>query len=106
MVNAVRLAGLFLDRLPRLGLSPETTDDREGFLHPYSIEGGVAQVTIASCCATSTRAKLAERAELLRTVARDGHGGVSAGDDRRESHAAVSQHGGWLEKGAARSAIC
>src|SRR5262249_21985453 len=32
MVNAVRLAGLFLDRLPRTGLSPETTDGREGFL--------------------------------------------------------------------------
>src|SRR5438874_427494 len=39
MVNAVRLAGLFLSRLPRLTLSPETTADREGFLHPYRIEG-------------------------------------------------------------------
>ncbi|HEY7427365.1 MAG TPA: tripeptide aminopeptidase PepT, partial [Gemmataceae bacterium] len=35
MANAVRLAGLFLDRLPRLCQSPETTADREGFLHPY-----------------------------------------------------------------------
>src|SRR6516162_4204869 len=42
MVNAVRLAGMFLDRLPRLGQSPEATADREGFLHPYRIEGGVA----------------------------------------------------------------
>ena len=32
MVNAVRLAGLLLDRLPRLCLSPETTADRDGFL--------------------------------------------------------------------------
>ena len=39
----IRLAGLFLDRLPRLTLSPETTDDREGFLHPYRIEGGVGR---------------------------------------------------------------
>ena len=46
MVNAVRLAGLFLDRLPRQCLSPETTDEREGFLHPYRIEGGVAETTI------------------------------------------------------------
>ena len=27
-------------------LSPETTDGRDGFLHPYRIEGGVAEVTI------------------------------------------------------------
>ena len=46
MVNAVRLAGLFLDRLPRQVLSPETTSDREGFLHPYRIEGGVAETTM------------------------------------------------------------
>ena len=46
MVNAVRLAGLFLDRLPRLCQSPETTADREGFLHPYRIDGGVAEVTL------------------------------------------------------------
>ena len=29
--------GRFLARLPRDGLSPETTDGREGFLHPYDI---------------------------------------------------------------------
>ena len=44
MVNAVRLAADFVARLPRAGLSPETTDGREGFLHPYRIEGGVAEV--------------------------------------------------------------
>src|SRR6266478_952951 len=45
MVNAIRLAGGFLDRLPRLTLSPESTEHRQGFLHPYRIEGGVAEVT-------------------------------------------------------------
>src|SRR2546422_11013 len=35
MVNAIRLAGLLLDRLPRQALSPETTAEREGVLHPY-----------------------------------------------------------------------
>src|SRR5262249_45986604 len=32
MVNALRLAGAFLDRLPR-ELAPEVTDGRQGFLH-------------------------------------------------------------------------
>jgi tripeptide aminopeptidase len=34
MVNAIRLAALFIDHMPRQGLSPETTAGREGFLHP------------------------------------------------------------------------
>lgn len=45
MVNAVRAAGRFLEKLPP-ELSPERTEGREGFLHPYVIEGGVAEVSI------------------------------------------------------------
>lgn len=70
MVNAVRLAGLFLDRLPRLYQSPETTADREGFLHPYRIDGGVAEVTIRILLRDFDTPRLADRAELLRTIAR------------------------------------
>jgi tripeptide aminopeptidase len=46
MVNAIRAASAFIDRLPRDMLSPETTADRQGFMHPYQIMGGVAEVTI------------------------------------------------------------
>jgi tripeptide aminopeptidase len=70
MVNAVRLAGMFLDRLPRQCLSPETTADREGFLHPYRIEGGVAEVTLRVLLRDFDTARLADRAEVLRAVAR------------------------------------
>ena len=70
MVNAVRLAGLFLDRLPRQCLSPETTDDREGFLHPYRIEGGVAETTIRILLRDFDTDRLADRVEVLRAVAR------------------------------------
>lgn len=45
MTNALRMAGCFLEKLPR-ELSPECTSDRQGFLHPYTIEGGVAEVKI------------------------------------------------------------
>ena len=69
MVNAVRLAGLFLARLPRLVQAPEATDDRDGFLHPYTIEGGVAKTTIRILLRDFDTPKLAERAELLRAVA-------------------------------------
>jgi len=69
MVNAVRIAGDFIARLPWLSLSPETTADREGFLHPYTIEGGVGAVTLRILLRDFDTAKLKERADLLETIA-------------------------------------
>jgi tripeptide aminopeptidase len=46
MVNAVRGAADFVAKLPRDNCSPETTDQREGFIHPYTIEGGVGEATV------------------------------------------------------------
>ena len=46
MVNAVRAAADFVARLPSDTCSPETTDKREGFIHPYVIEGGVGEATV------------------------------------------------------------
>jgi tripeptide aminopeptidase len=40
MVNAVRLAGQFLARLPWQSRAPETTSGKDGFLHSCTIEGG------------------------------------------------------------------
>jgi tripeptide aminopeptidase len=70
MVNAVRLAGLFLDRLPRQALSPETTAERQGFLHPYRIEGGVAGVTLRVLLRDFATPRLAEKADQLHAAAR------------------------------------
>src|SRR6266478_2415272 len=39
LVNAMKVAGTFLDLLPKDEFSPETTEDREGFVHPVRIEG-------------------------------------------------------------------
>jgi tripeptide aminopeptidase len=69
MVNAVRLAGMFLDRLPRLVLAPETTADRAGFLHPYRVEGGVAEVKLRILLRDFETPRLTEKAELLRAAA-------------------------------------
>jgi tripeptide aminopeptidase len=69
MINAIRLAGLFIDRLPRQALSPETTEGRQGFIHPYHIEGGVAEVTIGLLLRDFITAKLGEEAQLLRNIA-------------------------------------
>ncbi|HMF14899.1 MAG TPA: peptidase T [Gemmataceae bacterium] len=70
MVNAVRLSGRFLERLPWLSSTPETTADRAGFLHAYRIEGGVGEVKLRILLRDFETAKLAEKAELVRAAAR------------------------------------
>jgi tripeptide aminopeptidase len=70
MVNAIRLAGLFLDRLPRAALAPEVTEGREGFIHPYQAEGGVPQTVLRFLLRDFDTPKLADQAELLRLIAR------------------------------------
>ncbi|MCZ2341824.1 MAG: peptidase T [Bacteroidales bacterium] len=69
MVNAVRLAGMFLERLPKRTLTPETTAEREGFLHPYVIEGGVPEVKIHCLLRDFDTPRLVDQAARLRTIA-------------------------------------
>jgi tripeptide aminopeptidase len=37
--NSIKMAGLFLELLPKDKLSPETTKDKQGFIHPVNIVG-------------------------------------------------------------------
>ena len=70
MTNAVRLAGMFVERLPTRTLAPEVTADREGFLHPYLIEGGVPKVVLHILLRDFDTPKLADYAEVLHAIAR------------------------------------
>jgi len=70
MINAVRLAAMFLDHLPQRTMSPETTDGRDGFLHPLTIEGGTGEVKIGFLLRSFDTSELPEQAELLREIAR------------------------------------
>jgi tripeptide aminopeptidase len=69
MVNAIRTAASFVDRLPRTTLAPEVTADREGFLHPYNVDGGVAEVRLRIILRDFDTAALAGQAKLLREAA-------------------------------------
>ena len=70
MVNAIRAAGDFVARLPRDKMAPEVTDEREGFVHPYQFDGGVAEVKLKILLRDFETQALTTQAELLRTVAK------------------------------------
>lgn len=69
MVNAIRILSAFIDHLPRLTLSPETTDGRVGFMHPYHIEGGVANASARIILRDFETDLLKSQAELLENIA-------------------------------------
>lgn len=69
MINAVRIAGAFLERMPWRTQSPETTDGRDGFLHPYRIEGGVAGVVLRVLLRSFETAALRDEARILEGIA-------------------------------------
>jgi tripeptide aminopeptidase len=71
LVNAVKLLADVIAALPRDGLSPETTEGREGFVHPGRISGSTSSATLVLIARDHDDAKLAEHVELVRRLATD-----------------------------------
>ncbi len=46
MVHAMKVAAEFLSLIPRDEWCPETTEDREGFIHPTAFTGGLEESTV------------------------------------------------------------
>jgi tripeptide aminopeptidase len=69
MVNALRILSRFINNLPSDSKSPESTEGREGFLHPVEINGGVAQAKAWLILRDFETEKLAEYAQLLEDIA-------------------------------------
>jgi len=69
LVNAIKLAADFVAVLPRDSLSPETTEEREGFVHPTKISGGAEEAMVELIVRDHDAAKMAEHIELLRRLA-------------------------------------
>ena len=71
MVNAIRLAAQFVDRLPTDGLSPETTEGYEGFVHPYQLDASVDRTLVKVLIRDFATAGLAEKEAMVERLARD-----------------------------------
>jgi tripeptide aminopeptidase len=69
MVNSIKLAAALLEKLPANRLSPETTAEREGFVHPVRVSGGTAETTLTFIARDFDGARLKEHEELVRSFA-------------------------------------
>lgn len=68
LVNALRLAGRFLAALPQ-ALSPEMTADREGYIHPYRVQGTAAEAILSFTLRDFELNGLQAHGERLRAIA-------------------------------------
>ena len=71
MEHAIKIAAAIVDRLPKQTCSPETTEGREGFLHPIGISGALEQVTLGFIVRDFAEAGLKEKEALLEGIVRD-----------------------------------
>jgi len=70
MVNAIKAAAAFIDRLPKDTLSPESTDGYEGFVHPYTMQAGVDRTAVRFIVRDFDTTALKRKEDLLAALAR------------------------------------
>ena len=71
MVNALRLAAGVLAALPADTLTPETTADRDGFIHPFELSGTPAKAKLGLIVRDFDDERLAGHLALLERTARE-----------------------------------
>jgi tripeptide aminopeptidase len=69
MVNAIKVAADFVTRLPKAELSPETTEDYEGYVHPYVVHASVEQTSVKLLVRDFSTAGLKTKESLLDRLA-------------------------------------
>ncbi|MFO8073282.1 MAG: peptidase T [Polyangia bacterium] len=68
LVNALRYLAKFLEKLPPK-LAPEHTEDREGFIHPFEIEGDASQCKCHLIVRDFEEEKVAKWCEIVKRAA-------------------------------------
>ena len=71
LVNAIKIAGEILDALPKNEWNPESTEKREGFVHPVSVNGIAEKTTIGFIVRDYTREGLVNHHTRLKQIAED-----------------------------------
>jgi tripeptide aminopeptidase len=71
MEHAIKIAAAIVDRLPKDTCSPETTEGKEGFLHPVGISGALENARIDFIVRDFTDQGLKDKEALLEGIVKD-----------------------------------
>lgn len=70
LINSIKIAADFITRLPKGSLSPETTGDHEGYVHPYVLNASVERTSVKLLVRDFKTEGLKEKEGFLATLAR------------------------------------
>jgi tripeptide aminopeptidase len=68
LVSAIKIAGEFIDALPKTSWSPETTEGRQGYIHPMAIDGQIEKTTVKFIIRDFETALLKEHENRLEAI--------------------------------------
>jgi tripeptide aminopeptidase len=71
MEHAIKIAAAIVERLPKATCSPETTEGKQGFLHPIGITGALEKATLSFIVRDFTDDGLKQKEELLESIVKD-----------------------------------
>jgi tripeptide aminopeptidase len=71
MEHAIKIAAAIVERLPKQTCSPETTEGKEGFLHPIGISGALEKVTLSFIVRDFIDEGLKEKEGLLEGIVKE-----------------------------------
>lgn len=70
MENAIKIAGAIIDRLPK-HLAPETTEGKDGFVHPVSVTGSMEKAALSLIVRDFDDAGLATKEAMIEAIIKD-----------------------------------
>ena len=71
MEHAIKIAAAIVERLPKTNCSPETTEGRQGFLHPVGIYGALETTTLELIVRDFAESGLKEKEALLEDIVKE-----------------------------------
>lgn len=71
LVSAIKIASDFIDGLPKKEWSPETTEGKQGYVHPLHIEGGIEKTIVQFIIRDFDTEKMQQHAAKLKKYAEE-----------------------------------
>lgn len=68
LVNAIKIGVDIIDQFPKDRMSPETTDKREGYIHPHHFSGGSEEASIKILIRDFEEKSLKEKEDLIKNI--------------------------------------
>ena len=98
LVNACTLAAKFHAALPEHARTPETTRDREGFIHLYEMDGNAAEAELRYILRDFDNDRLVEHGKVLSLLAETMQAAHPRADIRCDITAQYRNMGQWLQE--------